>query len=347
MSIGRIEMIDGKKQYVRYATLGGGKTEPVGVPLGNVQDLALEESTVHLTLTWKDPDDVVFNGEKIAEWAGTKVIRKEGSSPENVDDGILIADSTVRDQYSVGGLQDTDVAAGTQYNYTLFPYTTKNVYTMSDANRVSGKVLEYYPTLADNTWDTIAEISANGKASEVWNIGDEKDGYRIIGFNHDDLCDGSGSAGITFFTINPNKFGVYHSEKTRVLYKNSTIFNRLNDYYNDLPEQLKRNIKKVKKEVCASTSYSKETEMVDVFLFLLSFNEVTGSDDGGIKTGMQYVNAVTNDLEVDGTEKFYWFRDLTYRDTLVDVASGWINRSHSIDFHFVNNTAWDRFAFCI
>lgn len=24
MSIGRIEMIDGKKQYVRYATLGGG-----------------------------------------------------------------------------------------------------------------------------------------------------------------------------------------------------------------------------------------------------------------------------------------------------------------------------------
>lgn len=25
MSIGRIEMIDGKKQYVRYATLGGAK----------------------------------------------------------------------------------------------------------------------------------------------------------------------------------------------------------------------------------------------------------------------------------------------------------------------------------
>lgn len=25
MSIGRIEMVDGKKQYVRYATLGGGR----------------------------------------------------------------------------------------------------------------------------------------------------------------------------------------------------------------------------------------------------------------------------------------------------------------------------------
>ena len=27
MSIGRIEMVDGKKQYVRYATLGGGAVQ--------------------------------------------------------------------------------------------------------------------------------------------------------------------------------------------------------------------------------------------------------------------------------------------------------------------------------
>lgn len=29
MSIGRIEMVDGKKQYVRYATLGGRETATV------------------------------------------------------------------------------------------------------------------------------------------------------------------------------------------------------------------------------------------------------------------------------------------------------------------------------
>ena len=61
--------------------------------------------------------------------------------------------------------------------------------------------------LNDASWETIAEKSADGTASQLWKVGDEKiltlnDGSQvpvvIVGFNHDDLSDGSGKAGITF-----------------------------------------------------------------------------------------------------------------------------------------------------
>ena len=62
------------------------------------------------------------------------------------------------------------------------------------------------PSLAleDLTWAEIAKISEAGKAKEVFSIGDKKslgNGFGsavIIGFDHDDLTDGSGKAGITF-----------------------------------------------------------------------------------------------------------------------------------------------------
>lgn len=138
--------IDAGETYT-WVKIGGGG---FGSHLGNVQDLILEENADSLTLTWKDPDDVVFNGETIAKWAGTKVIRKEGSSPESVEDGVLIADSTVRGQYAFNGLDDVDVEKDIQYNYALFPYTAKEVYTTSDDNRVMGTVRQEWNLVSSN-----------------------------------------------------------------------------------------------------------------------------------------------------------------------------------------------------
>lgn len=60
-------------------------------------------------------------------------------------------------------------------------------------------------SFAEDSWETINAISTSGLASSTYNIGDEKtisvDGtdyvIQIIGFNHDDLSDESGKAGIT------------------------------------------------------------------------------------------------------------------------------------------------------
>lgn len=63
--------------------------------------------------------------------------------------------------------------------------------------------------LEDASWSTIAEKSADGTASQIWAVGDKKtlsNGWicEIVGFNHDDLADGSGKAGITFAYLRDN-----------------------------------------------------------------------------------------------------------------------------------------------
>lgn len=68
----------------------------------------------------------------------------------------------------------------------------------------------YDPILANNTWEQIANASLEGVAPQIWDpldIENTKDltlttgetlSFGIAGFNHDDLADGAGKAGITF-----------------------------------------------------------------------------------------------------------------------------------------------------
>lgn len=66
------------------------------------------------------------------------------------------------------------------------------------------------PTLAENSWKTIARASEEGIARTLWKVGDEMDivlsgdhkgsiTMQIAGFDHDDLVTG-GKAGITFLS---------------------------------------------------------------------------------------------------------------------------------------------------
>lgn len=302
MSIGRIEMVDGVKKNVVYATLGG----TGGIQVGNVQDLSIEENTDNLTLKWKDPDNVVFNGETIAEWVGTKVVRKEGSSPESVTDGTFVVDSTVKDQYAVEGLQDADVEPNTQYNYALFPYTTKNVYTLSDLNRVSGILTSNPdPILANNTWGQINEASVSGVAKEIWNIGDEKDGFKIIDFDHDDLADGSGKAGITFDVISSERTAesVYSANySSYISYPNSTLKSTLETtVWELLPEELKEYVKIVKKAIPLSynTSYRYDVQNLDFKLFPFALAEMFEPNQT-----IKYGPYSSTTIAIGGTQKF-------------------------------------------
>lgn len=287
MSVGRIEMVDGVKKYVRYATLGGSS----GVPVGDVKNLSLKEETDSLTLNWQDPENVMFNGQTTAEWAGTKVIKKAGGIPTSESDGTLVSDSTVRNQYAVDGLQDTDVLEDTQYNYALFPYTTKNVYTMSDLNRVSGTKRNIYdPVLQNNTWADIDKASKEGVAKDFWNIGDEKDGYTIIGFDHDDLSNGSGKAGITFFLMDVEKTvnAMYSSNLNFVNYANSEAQITLQNLYDELSEELKSRIKSVDIKYQTTNVLNGAQAVISQKLFLLSPYEAVGSPTNASPQGSMY-----------------------------------------------------------
>ena len=121
-------------------------------------------------------------------------------------------------------------------------------------------------TFANASWEQIAEISASGEASSRFAIGDTKTialdfsgtvenlKISIIGFDHDDLADGSGKAGISIAliqcaassvlgTTENSTYGtgyIWETSKTRTLLNSGAV-------YQALPSDLRSVIKAVTK----------------------------------------------------------------------------------------------------
>ena len=133
--------------------------------------------------------------------------------------------------------------------------------------------------LAECTWQEIDEISKSGKASEYFAIGDEKDieldtgeiiTMVIIGFDHDDLSDSSGKAGITFGMKNclATNDGGWKSSQMRT--------STMETLYGYLPEEVKAVIKPVDKKTSAG-HMSRSIDTTSDKLFLFSQEEVMGT----------------------------------------------------------------------
>lgn len=88
-------------------------------------------------------------------------------------------------------------------------------------------------TFAGGTWADIARISEAGQAEEYFNLGDTKDivftdgdnsmilTVQIVGFNHDDLSDGSGKAGLSIMTTTAMNAYSLTKEKDNYKYYNT------------------------------------------------------------------------------------------------------------------------------
>ena len=137
-------------------------------PPTNVAIVNFDEAT---KITWTDPDDVVISGGIAASWAGTKVIRKEGSAPTSPTDGVEVVNETTRNQYQNTPVVDTGLTNGVTYYYGIFPYTDVGVYNLQSVTSFipSEIILLEAPVInsihgSDHT-ATIAFTSATAEAS--------------------------------------------------------------------------------------------------------------------------------------------------------------------------------------
>lgn len=109
-------------------------------------------------------------------------------------------------------------------------------------------------------WAEIAERSANGTASTAYSVGDTKTvtvgdetmTVQIVGFNHDDLADGTGKAGISIMVYQAlsatHAWDSDGTSTTTIGWKASDIREYLNsELYASLPEDLQSVIKPVTK----------------------------------------------------------------------------------------------------
>ena len=132
-----LQFDDGSGNWIDTETGGG------GIAPNNVINPKIKVGNSKLTISWEDPGDTIVEGQLLATWAGTKLIQKAGSYPENVKDGTLILDNKVKDAYATNGFEISGLANGQTYYFQLFPYSDKNAVNENVANRLSGTPQPY------------------------------------------------------------------------------------------------------------------------------------------------------------------------------------------------------------
>lgn len=124
--------------------LGERYTTPIIEYLTGVDNLSYMNDDYSVTVKWSDPADrykEIFGVDTLSsKWAGTKLIRKEGSSPSNIEDGTLVVDNVERDRYKSFGFTDDNLAPGKTYYYRLFPYNDSGIVTNSASGSFSVKL---------------------------------------------------------------------------------------------------------------------------------------------------------------------------------------------------------------
>lgn len=121
---GKLEYFDGQEWQ---------RVKGDGYPVGAVTDFQAKSDNASAILSWTDPNDVTVedsNGNiiTIARWKGTRILRKTVDYPQNENDGVLVVDSGVRNQYQTNGFTDTGLTNDVTYYYSAFPYTSEDVF---------------------------------------------------------------------------------------------------------------------------------------------------------------------------------------------------------------------------
>ena len=229
-------------------------------------------------------------------------------------------------------------------------------------------------TFANATWAQIAEISESGEAANYFAVGDTKTvawgddvfTVAIAGFNHDDLADGSGKAGIsivcksvpdckTQWPSNVNS----NSDKTIYTYTGSRCLVRstLNGtVWNGLPADLQSVIKSVNKKSDTNNSSSStgnhSTTTTSEKLWLLSLDEIGHSESADYHApGCSYVAKLGSKYDLFTTADLASSTTVLYLPTIGstgEYTSSWIRNiqrtSTPMPYYWASNTGYSNYG---
>lgn len=143
--------------------LGGGASS--GITLPPATNIITQAASGRAYIRWKDPNDVTIQSGTLATWAGTLLVRQQGSRPETRHSGTVVLDSKTRDQYQDDWFCDSGLTNGVTYFYRLIPYSTDGFYTYDDSCcfSVTPRVIDPGAT------SELAVVSAgDGKLNITW-----------------------------------------------------------------------------------------------------------------------------------------------------------------------------------
>lgn len=310
-----------------------------GVALPNAEDLKIAYLSGTPQLQWTRSPAIsnITNVYRLSK-TGTYSTASPNDTSYSRPCFTLPADMQVNPDGSIVEQESLDLSVSipwtsSSYIYVRqFPYNSKHQYQTQLVGAVATNDPDYGsgppdddPVLANNTWEQIAAASESGIAADTWQVGDTKDivvggetlTVEIVGFNHDDLADGSGKAGITFGLKNlmANTRQMNSSNTNAGGFTGSDMYEWLQGtLLNSLPSDLQAVLKSVNKKTSAGNESSTiNTNAMKIFLFseIEIFGSVTYSKSG---EGSQYSRFATASSRIkylsngSGSAKYWWER---------------------------------------
>lgn len=224
------------------------------------------------------------------------------------------------------------------------------------------------PSFADATWEQIAQVAEAGTASDYFAVGDEKTitlstdeqiTLVILGFNHDDLSDGSGKAGITIgmknllatqYSINATATNAGGWDESEM--RTSTMATLLSQ----LPSDLQSVVKQVNKKATAGSQSTSITTSADK-LWLLAEVEVDGTTSAGyadegeryeywktVKDGTVAADRIKYSSNGSGSAGLWWLRSPRVSTSMFFLG---ITSAGGVFDYSANVTRGVCFCFCV
>lgn len=334
---------------------GSGSSSSKGFPPGDVNIISINSGVKSCKIKFSDPDNSIYNNTTLSIWSSTIIVRKEGSAPTSIKDGIVVLTNTTKNKYKDNYFVDNNVVVGKTYYYRFYTMSTDKVYNDSTSMIRSCLIREFDPILKNNTWAQISEAAESGVASSLWNIGDEINisisqqkasvdscgrdisaqtvTLQIWDFNHFDKSDGSGKAGICFGSkdlMGSARWSTY-SDEVYNNWSNSFIKEKFCPYiFKSLPEGITKYIKKVNTYAAKGSRATSNGALSVDDVFIPGYTELYGNSSSGVtdifntekkqKAFPIFTDDNSRIKKYNNTDSIYWTRSRApANDTYIGV----------------------------
>ena len=147
-------------------------------PPNPVTDFMAEPKSESVQLTWTDPEDLELVDGTVVKWAYTRIVRKAGSVPADINDGTVVINNSIKNQYQTDPYIDHGLTNGTTYYYVAFSVSeTSGINTegpVVEATPITYKIMTVVINEADGnpatccTYADDAVSMSSGKEATEW-----------------------------------------------------------------------------------------------------------------------------------------------------------------------------------
>ena len=289
------------------------------IPLDPCTNLIAKAGNGQVSLTWTDPKNKYATPEGeamedtdqlVSVWAYTRIVRKIGSAPASPNDGVLVVESSVRNQYQNTAYMDSGLTNDTTYYYGVFAINENGVESEGAFENATPIVGTAVSTLAVGT---LVKIKENGNPVEYMVVHQGLPSSR-----YDESCNGCWLLRKDIYTMR-----VWDNSGNSYGYGTHNIHDYLNGtFLNLFDNDIKNAIKQVKIPYQDGDGYNGSVAFgangLSCKIFLLSGDEVDLIESNlprGEGTTLSYfeydgssLTATKRIANYNGSKAYWWLR---------------------------------------